>query len=60
MKTYYSLLSPGPRQSFVRSLAEPVFVLCCVGAFCAILWFTGKPSTTGDRRDVALVQTSTR
>ncbi len=60
MKTYYSLSSQGPRHSLGRSLAEPVFVLCCVGVFCTLIWLTGTPAPMDARHDLVAVHQQNR
>ena len=58
MKTYYSLRCSTPQQSLTRSLAEPVFVLYCIGALSAILCLNGlttRVSLPDDQQKLALV-----
>ena len=59
MKTYYSLLCSSPKQSFVRSIAEPFFVLCCIGVICAVLTLAGVSAQSAGH-NLALAHSQTR
>ena len=56
MKNYYASSCAHAKQSLPRSLAEPLFVVGCVGVFCAILWLADTAPQAGEAHALALVQ----
>ena len=62
MKTYYAVLGSAPSRSFIRSLAEPLFVLGCIAVVGVALWLTKTDSPENKRAiaDAASISVATR
>jgi hypothetical protein len=60
MKTFYSPHHPVSPQSAVRSWAESLFVLGCVGIFGAMLWLLSTGSRPADHPALTLVHSASR